>query len=197
MAADDSGQGPMILVIGQPRTGTSLAMQMLAAAGINCLGVAPAYEDDRALMLPVDFSGLGDADALKIVWHSPVRIPANACCIVTTRKRDDQIDSEWKFTNAMILDRYPVPAMDRGYRNRARHMHRTCESEIANAVCRRDHMSLRFDDVLAKPMTAAERIIALIGQGDPSTVAAVVVDRDPGNYPGFMESQLIEAAPAC
>ena len=184
----------MILIIGQPRTGTSLAMQMLAAAGINCLGVAPAYEDDRALMVPIDFSGLGDADALKVVWHSPVRVPANARCIVTTRKRDDQIASEWKFTNAFILDCYPVPTMERGYRNRARHMHRKCESEIANAVCRRDHISLRFDEVLAKPMAAAQRIAAFIGQGDETNMAAVVVDRDPGNYPGFMESQLIQTA---
>lgn len=166
-------------------------MQMLAAAGINCLGIEPAYEDERALMAPIDFTGLDDTDALKIVWHSPVRIPANARCIVTTRQRDDQINSEWKFTQAMIFNRFPTPAMPRNHRKKARRFHRKYESQIVNACRNRDQICLRFDDVLTNPMAAAQNITDFIGRGDQATVATVVVDRSPDNYPGFLESQLL------
>jgi hypothetical protein len=38
---------PVIVVAGLGRCGTSLVMQMLAAAGLPCVGSFPDFEDDR------------------------------------------------------------------------------------------------------------------------------------------------------
>ena len=181
----------MILVIGQPRTGTSLAMQMIAAAGADCLGRSPAFEDDRFMVPPFDFGILAERQATKIVWAMKTTIPREAHCVVLTRDREQQIASEWKFLNLLAFERGFVPPMGRNHRRKARKAFDRYANEIRLAVqgCRRGWVG--FEDMIDVPESAAAVIANTIGFGNPSEMAKCVRKRSSDNYPGLLEAQLL------
>ena len=59
----------IILVVGFGRCGSSLCMQMLNAAGVDCLGEAPHYEDPRTVIkrLSQNWLYLQDGKAVKVL----------------------------------------------------------------------------------------------------------------------------------
>lgn len=185
----------MILVIGQPRTGTSLAMQMLHAAGAMCTGWAPAFEDPRFLAPPFDFRPFGPRDAGKLVWcglHNNILIPRDAICIRTTRDTRQQVNSEWKFVHMVGLMLPIVPPLSRNDRRRAEQASTKYQKQIATATRLQTTIDIPFETMIETPALAAQAIAETIGFGDAATMAACVRERSVENYPGFLESELLD-----
>lgn len=175
-----------IAVIGQTRSGTSLTMQMLAAAGLKVPGQYPAFEDDRV------WRGRGadrwwrEFDAIKIVDpHNGETIYRRDLfsSVVVCRRRDyqAQADSTIKMLGhgmglpplSRATVRRDIARQDRFYRKAA---------QGPGAMC------LFFEDTLARPLEAARTLARHVCRRDSADdMAALVVERDPGCYPGFLE----------
>lgn len=181
----------MIVVIGQPRTGTSLTMQMLNAAGAECLGPWPTFEVPFETWSANDFEICGETTAAKYVWHDlpPKAFPANTQFIVTSREPKDQVASERKFLRFFVRS---IPAyMDRNEKRRRRRRYIDDQKQIRQLVGASPNMSMPFGGVIRNPEFYARLLCSFLGFGNPDVVANVVVSRDPGNYPGMLEAELI------
>lgn len=97
------------IVSGFPRTGSSLVMQMLSSAGIQCTGEWPAFEDDR---FSVDVGDISQrlmetvqGGAVKILDPQLVRLPGGFGYdfIWLRRNRYQQARSMVKFLSAIGL----------------------------------------------------------------------------------------------
>lgn len=176
-----------IAVIGQCRTGTSMTMQMLVAAGLVVAGEAPGHEDDRV------FGGGEDGwwseyDAIKFVdphtgksWFNTVRFPRVIVC--RRRNTREQAKSISKFTQDFV-GMYVPP---KGYLGQIIGAKRWYNSLKSASM-----LHLVFEDTITNPSLAAQRIVDFVGCGDVDTVASVVVDRGPSCYKGMLEKRLVE-----
>ena len=176
-------------VCGFPRTGTSLLMQMLHAAGLNCAGRWPDFE--LASWVP----GVGDSevfsehDALK--WLEPHKavVDAPECRVIaTTRDLDERCKSFHKYYLNVLgekLNRREMRRIKVGYRKE--------EPLFWKRVGRlsRSILVVRFESVIADPLTAARAVAGFVGQGEPETMARVVRERSAGCLEGMLEMELI------
>lgn len=182
----------MIVVIGQPRTGTSLAMQMLYAAGADCIGPWPLFEVPFEEWSARNFEACRPTSAAKYVWHKrPAKaFPRDTVFIVTKRNPKVQVESERKFLR-FFMPRIPA-TMHRDERRRRVRAYFEDQHQIRQLVGDRPHVTIAFEDALLMPAITAQKICALVGFGEWVKVASVVEPRDPGNYPGMMEAGLIQ-----
>lgn len=189
--AGEDGRGvPVLVVSGLPRSGTSLAMQMLAAAGVPLLvdEARPADASNprgyfelaavKAIRRDRSFLDGAGGRAVKIVAPLLPFLPRDRDyrIVFMTRSLDEVLRSQ-----ARMLERDGVPA---GTPDDAR-LAEAFEGALAaaggwiarhsGAACLEvDHAAL-----LAEPRSEARRIAAFLGLGDESVVEAMAAAVDP------------------
>jgi hypothetical protein len=180
---------PIVVVSGLPRSGTSLAMSMLRAGGLEVVsdGVRPAdesnprgyHEDERVKTLDreTDKSWLEGArgKAIKIISFLLRDLPETNQyrVIFMHRNMDEVIASQRKMLGE--VDSTTDQRLARGYEE---HL-----STVKHLLARRPCFAIldvRYEDVVARPLEQSERIARFVGTGlDVSRMAAAV---DPALY---------------
>ncbi len=183
---------PIIIVSGLPRSGTSMAMKMLDAAGVPVVtdGAREAdidnpkgyFEDDRVLHLAKDGdkSWLREArgKAIKIISYLVRHLPAdnNYRVVFMVREIDEVLASQ-----AKMLER-------RGEENNGddQQMRTLFESDLwrTRYFIKNNHhvesLELTYHEVLAQPLDQAQRLASFLDANlDVDAMAAVV---DPSLY---------------
>ena len=183
---------PVVVVSGLPRSGTSMAMKMLDAAGVPLVvdGIREADEDNpkgyfelervKDLANESDWSWLRTArgKAVKIISHLLRSLPSDTNYKVVFMRRDIQ---EVLASQAKMLDR-------RGETSDTddQTMTELFEADVWRATYLMkknpwfDALYVNYRDVLDDPLSQAHKINAFLGGGlDPQKMAAVV---DPELY---------------
>lgn len=143
----------VIVVCGLPRSGTSLTMQMLHAAGVRCSGEWPAFESDEChvshKMVPRDFVVSMDGGAIKVLDPQHIALPAGIryTFIFMRRDRDQQTVSFIKFLKSVGM---PVRDSECNRKNLAESI--TEDEKKAERILRshewHDWFTLRFEDLI-------------------------------------------------
>jgi hypothetical protein len=186
---------PVIIVVGLGRCGTSLAMQMLHAGGIPCVGQRPAFEDARTIT-DIDQSLFNDwaGHAVKILDPHLAGVPAHipAVAIFMQRRISEQAKSIAKFSH--LVGGTPrwksrqMALLEKGLISDMRAIRQVLEPIPT--------LMLQFEEVLARPHEAALQMARHIGVAlDLLCMAAVVKARSPLCAPDVsMELQLVREA---
>jgi hypothetical protein len=187
---------PVVMVSGLGRCGSSLAMQMLAAGGLPCVGRFPAYEDGRVLAprLDADWLRTLGGHAVKVIDPHLHAWPREVPRVVVWCDRDpvEQARSQAKFLSILAgatVDRSTVRALASSCRrDRASNL---------RSFQRAPLLVLRFEDVIARPRREAVRLNQFLGGGlDPDAMTAAVRPRGAACAPGLaLEAELIAGSP--
>lgn len=190
---------PVILVAGLGRCGTTMVMNMLAAAGVPCVGPAPAYEVDEVNHRPPSYDWLRaqQGKALKLLNpHCSAPLPPCPSVVIwLDRDRIEQARSHAKFVHLVA----GAPAADRRH---VRAMAKGLERDRGLALLAlpgRRTLRLSFEELLDDPRNAAHRLHAFLypdfGALDVSAMAAVVRRRSPKCAADLsIEIEMLEAA---
>lgn len=191
------GHPPCVVVAGMGRCGTSLLMQMLDAAGIECVGKRPDYETPESFgNFRADVFARMRGRAIKLV--DPMRLPIDEMPnhIVLWLDRDfrEQAKSALKllsvFENGVRRDRQAVRAMERSLRS-----DRPKNMKAVGASGRCPTLILTFEDILSGPAATARLVKFLATHGYPrisaEQMASQIRRRSPKCLPGLMEAQLL------
>lgn len=177
---------PILFVAGLGRCGTTMTMQMLAAAGVPCAGTAPAYEDIPVTRSRVDHDWLAKQGGKAVKWIDPTQTlirRTDDAAIFLSRDPEQQARSQLKLIGL------------RSDRNTRRILKRSLESDTrrALAILRRqfgEHfvLHLHYDKVLRAPILAVHQIAILCDQldlpfGSITDAAAVIQKRSPACAP--------------
>lgn len=193
-----------IIVTGQPRTGTSLAMQILAAAGIPITGGEyPAYEDGRVTLLPGCAEWLQDigGTALKIIdpaiFVPPTWLPADI--IHMARDPHQQVKSEQKFRRAFGI--YMPRKLDRRAAKTMRGVYEAHERAWKQMRSRRKvwrSLDWRFERLIVDPQTSVAAFCDFLDIEKTAerleAMASAVRPRRAENYKGMLEFELVQEA---
>ncbi len=187
----------MIIVSGFGRCGTSLVMQMLAAAGISCCGKYPAFEDDfvmrgAASAVWQDYVG---PRAVKVIYPAALlpdaALPARG--IWLDRDCREQARSQVKFigVNHVIANKR---AAVRAFSRRLL-ADRPGALRALGKTCAIGYRVLSFEDIILDSRGAAAKIAAWVGLPGEAVPAMseVVRFRSPRCYNGLMEIELMES----
>ena len=177
------------IVSGLPRSGTSMAMQMLAAGGRQALtdGNREAdinnprgyFEFDQATRLRSESAWLKDANgkAVKLVAQLLPHLPAGTACRIVFMQRD--ID-EVLASQARMLESEARPTPDN---DKLRAAFGQQLDQITRHLARRQRVAVLFvahHEAIANPLATAERINSFLGgELDTAAMAAAV---DPALY---------------
>ena len=180
---------PLVVVSGLPRSGTSMAMKMLEAGGMNPVtdnnrtadidNPKGYYEDDRVMRLhEEDGTWLADArgKAIKIISYLlPHLPPTNNYKIIFMRRHFDEVLASQKkmLERRGETDDTPDEQMVKNYKD---HLHKV------NVALRMrpqfESLDIDYAKALEDPRDAALRIRAFLGLPlDVEKMAAVVDDR--------------------
>lgn len=178
----------MILVTGLPRSGTSLLMQMLDAAGVPLLvdDARPADEDNprgfheyapvKRLDRDSSWLPLARGKALKVVApllpHLPFDLPCDI--LFVERNLTEVLDSQ----RAMLARKglpAPMPGEDERLRELFERSLNAARQWIASATNAR-LLDVSHGELLSHPEEAARRIASFIRLDDKHAVMAAVVD---------------------
>lgn len=186
----------VIIVAGLGRCGTSLVMQMLAAAKVPTLGAYPAFEDDINMRLPDldaqrEFYERCPGRAVKLIdphLHAPP-FGLDYRCIFLTRNTTQQARSILKLVG-VPNDRRARRAMEASVRQ---------DTSRARAAVERigsgRFLQLGFEELIHDPAMAASRIALWAGVTRPHFVldamARVVRRRPAACLPYLMELEMI------
>ena len=202
---------PSVIVHGLGRSGTSLAMQMLAAGGWPVVGTFPDYEVDhlnahrhgartsRAGRIPIPADHLGRA--MKLLW--PAAWPwgeGAAVAILATRDPMAQAESQVKLMRAALPPGFPIDASKRKLRQLAEA--NAEDTARARSLIQRAGVPLLewpFLAVLRDPWKMAVRLSSFLdehtGQGlNAERAAGMVIPRPPRCLSGMLEDLLIRKA---
>jgi len=183
----------LTLVCSLPRTGTSLVMQMLHAAGLKVPGSYPGYETEvwvsKERGIPYMHLFDGRYDAVK--WlepHLAGRIDLPPCRIIlTTRCEHERWASQLKYSRLWLKE----------VTNRRQREAKRVEMMRARQGVRRwcmlksrGNLEIAFETMLVDPLYCAELISDFIGQGDPEKMAACVMCRGPECAETMLEEDL-------
>ena len=165
------------LVTGLGRCGTSLAMQMLEAGGAPVVGKAPWYEPPPTV--PENYSpkwlARQEGKFVKLINPKQFEYPeAEYRILWLTRDPMQQVMSIIKLQIAQTNRRY-TGTLEQGVanlKNNERGTRRFLERLGSG-------MHMKFEDIIAEPMDAAERIARHFSlEAEIATMAAVVWDRN-------------------
>ena len=195
---------PVIIVAGFGRCGTSLVLQMLHLAGVDCHGDWPSFEQDRRQSIS-EFDGAWLAEqggrAVKVLDpHAPsVDLSmTTARTIWLDRDPVQQANSQAK----MLTEMAGQPVSRQGRRGLASVLRRDRAAALAAVQACGMVLPVHFEALLANPQTIATAIaghvcdVAPALRGKPlgriaQRMAAAVVERSPDCYPGWLERELI------
>ena len=186
----------MIIVSGFGRCGTSMVMQMLAAAGVLCCGRYPAFEDDFVMRgaASAAWENYIGSRAVKVLGPATAlpNAPLPARGIWLDRDPREQARSQVKFISvghAITNKRAAVRSLARSLLT-----DRPAALKAMAKTCAVGYRVLRFEDIIGDPRAAATDIAAWLGLPEEaaSAMAAVVRLRSPRCYEGMMEAELME-----
>jgi hypothetical protein len=196
---------PRLIVIGSGRCGSSLAMQMLAAAGVPVTGEAPTYEATagRRPHLLTEAQYAGKAVKVLDAEHHAGAIPwTMSARWVWTRRRShhEQAKSQRKFGALFGVD-VPwskLPQLEASLAASDR------ETQQFLAKRAEPFIEMWFEDVLKEPVLEALRLMNFLRQemrmvlpmSSATDAADQVVKRTPECMPGFLELDMTRAAMA-
>ncbi|MBW6524457.1 hypothetical protein KZ810_13190 [Sphingomonas sp. RHCKR47] len=184
----------IILVAGLGRCGTSLALQMLHAGGIACVGTTPSYEDATIDGFrrtdPQAWAACSAGKAVKLLdpHRSPPPLGPRYRTLWLFRDWRDQARSALKFIGA---------SQDRASRKRMEHALKADTDKAVGALWRvgaSPAQVIPFDCLLLRPRQTAELMARAIGREiNVDRAASVVIDRSPRCYPGLLELGMMAA----
>lgn len=187
---------PCVIVSGLGRCGSSLAMQMLQAGGMRCVGTYPAFEHHATIPEDLTLEWVQSAGGWAFKLLDPQRCAfrfdaARAVVILLRRDPRQQAESMAKFSSMVV----GLP-FSRGQRKR---LAAAFASDLPNARAKFSALPLvemRFEEMIEAPIEAATRMRAfLYSHGfslDAAKAARVVRPRSAACYPGLLEATLLE-----
>lgn len=183
----------LVGVLGQPRSGTSLVCQMLAATGFDVAGEWPAYEveADPNWIFRREWLKTDTPQAVKILepqdWHPPFGFRWKF--ILTKRNYYEQAKSLGKLGG----ERYGPEQLRKLAGHLKRDHSRTFQLLLEYEA---ELLILPFERLIKQPKRSAERMARFLdGTGvdiDRKAMAACVRKRSTACYPGFLELELLE-----
>ena len=184
------------VVCGFGRCGTSLLMQMLAAGGMAVHGEYPAYEDPAARGGNSALFDTLPGKAIKLL-DEPALHSLSGCYLYDfvwlDRNEREQAFSACKLLAAAghPLPRGAAKVLTRSYWRSRPGLLAHLRALLGSRLLR-----LRFEDVLAEPLRAAETLIHFLGQPqlDRYEMVEQVRPRSPKCYPGLLELSLLDRA---
>ena len=187
---------PVIVVCGLGRCGTTLTMNMLAAAGIPCVGEAPAYEPAVAYPIGPDWFRQQNGQALKVLDPHRSKLPKFEAyaAIWLTRDHREQAASQAKL--ATLLN--GLPRVGRAHLRRwisgLREEERTARAWLGA----HPRLDIQFEDLIDITTGSAGRICRFLkpyfGDVDPVAMERVILPRGPACQPGLdIETALVRA----
>jgi hypothetical protein len=195
---------PKIIVASLPRTGASLVMQMLNAAGVPCSGEYPAFEPDA-----VDFKMMSEEDLLSGHAHKLIdphvrRLPTarEYRIILLSRSKKQQALSIGKMMGASgqiegFLLKHQLTELEEGLaqdERKARNILRSYDAKI---------LEVSFESLIEHSYVACKKISMFLGMDKEQTdkMAAEIVPRKSKCLHYLLEVELMQKAeakePAC
>lgn len=184
------------IVTGFPRSGTSLTMQMLAAAGVKTIPAeGPAYEDDRATTQ----SGLkelcaeANGCAIKVLdmHRNPPPIGPNYAFLWCVRDPKEQAKSLMKFLQATMPECRLAPNSEKKFAI----SFVTDTKKLEKVINQRGGFIIYvpFEVTILTPERTAQKLATLFNLSDSAIqkMASVVLVRSPKCYPGMLENRLL------
>jgi hypothetical protein len=179
---------PIVVVSGLPRSGTSMAMKMLDAGGLEVVTDGIRVADDsnpkgyyeleavKGLDKEVDSAWLKEArgKAVKIISFLLTWLPEHHDYRVIFMQRD--LDEVLASQNKMLVSRGEAPGSPEDDQHLRQHYERHLAKVHRFLANRRCFSVLRVDyhSALERPLEEAERMAAFVGGGlDPSQMAQV------------------------
>lgn len=169
-----------IIVAGLGRCGSSLVMQMLAAAGVKCAGEPPLYEhEDTVQGAHLSAAWFAQFGAVKLLMPTLYNIDraADISFVWMDRNPAEQSRSQIKYMRGVVPDIYagvPEPRLLEIYRAELARFRR----ESLAVVDRFPHIYATFEEALRDP----KRIAGRFGL-DRDAMASVIVPRSPACRP--------------
>lgn len=187
-----------VIVSGLTRCGSSLTMQMLHAGGmpISCDQGNESISGEHATQLDaLRVLSLGQADGMAIKCLDPHHfpIPPNRPYIILWCCRDfsEQAKSIAKFMGAVLgvkINRNGVKAISKSLPSETNE----CLKKLSKLG---PIYKIRFEDTIRTPEVVANSIATAVKEVatlDVSKMPKVIIQRDPKNYIGFLEMDLIK-----
>ena len=190
---------PVLFVAGLGRCGSSLTMQMLAAAGIPCAGRFPDFEVDDVNHRAIAPAFMVAHRGWAVKWLDPHLTPpphdADFITIWLDRNPMEQARSQAKFAHMMTGAPYPPRHQLRTWASNLRRDRRIAMREVLG----NPGIVINFEELVSKPRVTAARIARWIelwfGVLDCDRMAAVVRPRSADCQPGMaIEEALVTAA---
>lgn len=164
-----------IIVCGQPRNGTSMAMRMLEKGGIpitfgasrNTPAILLRYRNPYGVYELADFHDVTQGN-FKCVWPRMLeRIPKDAKLIRMMRNLDEVYKSWDLVMGKPVADDFKAQVV-------------AMRAKWDEALIGRDVLTLDYDAVCADPLTVANQIASFLPPGTPfdAVAAASGVDKD-------------------
>lgn len=189
---------PILIVAGLGRCGTTMVMQMLAAGGVTCAGLPPAYEPREAAPFAFDPEWFRDQRGHAVKLINPFRIPKiEAPAIVIWCQRDlmEQAKSQIKFASTLLPLQVRSGAKEK--------MRRALADDQWRSLVHLSHLPmqrLQFENTIRDPIAAANVMIDFIApqgfQLDARKAAgAVVTARTTRCLPGLLELEMQGGGP--
>jgi len=185
---------PTILVAGLGRCGSSLVMQMLAAAGVPTVGQYPDFEvTDVAKLLPGDpcrWLEHAVGKAVKVIDPHRGRPPAGPDYHTIWLRRD--VNEQAK----SMLKLIGLPDTRENRRQWSASVRRDMAPARRAVLASHGHgrpmLELTFEQLVIDPETTAREIADYVGRDlDHAAMAACVVSRSPRCLPYLLEVSLI------
>lgn len=175
---------PALLVAGLGRCGTSLVMQMLAGAGLPCVGEFPAYEvpELNHQEPPLAWLEAQRGKAMKVLNPHLTRIPPEfeAPVIWLDRNVREQAKSQAKFATMMMGD---LASVSRSHLARWQTGLKAERREALAALGRRPRLIMRFEDLIHRTNFSVLQVSAFLARWwclSPECMAQAVRPRPSG-----------------
>jgi len=145
-----------IIITGNGRCGSSLTMQMLAAAGLPVVGDPPYFEDVKSSISrfnPKWLEDLPGGSCVKVLGLHQVKVRGKHKIIFLTRNPSAQAASQNKFQNIVI--KREVAGHD-AMKKQVKRQNRKC-LEACHRITK-DVLQIKFEDLIEIPMITIGRI---------------------------------------
>lgn len=185
------------VIAGLPRCGSSLLMQMLAAAGMRCAGDYPSFEPDELMENPSEaYVDSWDGGAFKLLDPHRVLLPAGRRyrIIFLTRSRRQQSMSTVKF---MALLQIAKGKLDGVGFDRMRESLRK-DQAAALHILHEHHcpiIKIRFEDLIEHQLSTVEEICRFLDMDYSKhgpTMLKTIRPRRATCYEGLLEIELMK-----
>ena len=178
-------EAPVVVVSGAPRSGTSLMMRILEAAGVPplCDDTRPAdvdnphgyYELEAVRRMPDDSAWLRDAPgrAVKVVQPLLRHLPSDRRYRVILMHRDP--DAVARSQEAMLARRGATPDSDRAAVRRSLVRQLRAAETLLEARPECDWLGVDYDRLVSDPVPELERVLLFLRRdATPAKLAAIV-----------------------